>query len=219
MLIDIHRHANDTGTADNVLRNLFHSQGEEIEPGKVYSIGLHPWHVEDPKLNEDLGLVKKFSSHPQIIAIGEAGLDKSIRAPFELQMLAFKSQVEIAKIVKKPMIIHCVRAYNEISELKIKSGHTQPWIIHWFNSGVDMGLQLIKKGFYLSFGHMLFNEDSKAFKSFLKIPVESIFFETDDAGYRIDEVYQRASELLSVSRHTLEKRIENNYENFFGFKP
>jgi len=219
MFIDIHRHASDSGTAQQVVRNLFHNQAEEIETGKFYSVGLHPWHVNEQSLYQDLEMVQKVSSHPQIIAIGEIGLDKSIKIPLEIQLEAFLKQIEIAKEVNKPMIIHCVRAYNEVFDLKIKAGHQKSWLIHWFNAGREMGLQLIDKGFYLSFGHMLFQENSKAFKAFQQIPLENIFFETDDAGYNIDEIYGRASQLLSISLPELESGIEKNFINFFGIQP
>jgi TatD DNase family protein len=219
MLIDIHRHSIDKSPSNKCVHNLFHSQTNDIFPGEFYSVGLHPWHVQEPTMDQDLELVRKAAANPQIIAIGETGLDKTIAAPLEIQLRAFEAQIEIAKETGKPMVIHCVRAYNEVYGLKVKSHHKKPWIIHWFNANENMGLQLINHGFYLSFGHMLFNQESKAFKSFLNIPLEYIFFETDDAGYSIDEVYQRASELLSVPLASLEKRIEQNFINFFGFDP
>jgi TatD DNase family protein len=215
MHIDIHRHANDLGTAQHVLRNLFHNQTDEIEPGRYYSIGLHPWHVNEESLLRDIEMIRKASVHPQIIAIGETGLDKKVNIPLDLQLKAFKMQIEIAKEVNKPMIIHCVRSYNEVFDLK-KTSLQKPWLIHWFNASSEMGLQLVDKGFYLSFGHMLFHENSKAFKSFLHIPPEKIFFETDDAEYHIAEIYMRAASLLEMTAGELELKIESNYRIFFG---
>lgn len=219
MLIDIHRHSSDKGVADKCVRNLFHNQTNEIVPNELYSVGLHPWHVQKNILIQNLNLIHSVAKNPQVIAIGEAGLDKKINTPLEFQLQAFEFQIDIAKTVNKPMIIHCVKAYNEILELKNKYNHQKPWIIHWFNANAQVGLQLISKGFYLSFGHMLFKEDSKAFKAFTDIPLEYIFFETDDAGYGIDEVYQRASCILSIPLAELEASIEKNFENFFGIKP
>lgn len=219
MYIDIHRHSINKGKAQICIRNLFHNQSNQIEPDQYYSVGLHPWHVNADSLGENLCLVRNIANHHQIIAIGEAGLDKKIDTPIELQLQAFQSQIDIAVEADKPIIIHCVRAYNEIYNLKIKAGSKKPWLIHWFNADIQMALQMIRKGFYLSFGHMLFKEDSKAFKAFSKIPMEFVFFETDDAGYEIDEIYKRASEILSIPISLVEKKIEQNFENFFGFKP
>jgi TatD DNase family protein len=219
MFIDIHRHSPEKGKAHRYIRNLFHNQTSEIYPGELYSVGLHPWHVLDNTLVSDLKLVELAANDTQVLAIGETGLDKKIDIPIDIQFQAFELQTDIAKKAGKPMIIHCVRAYNEIVELKNKSCHKNPWLIHWFNASEQMGLQLIKHGFYLSFGHMLFAEESKAYKAFPHIPLEYLFFETDDAGYEIDEVYLRASDMLSIPLEELEARIEKNFENFFGVKP
>jgi TatD DNase family protein len=219
MKIDIHRHAPDAGTADLVVRNLFHNRAAEIEAGKLYSIGLHPWHASAETLEDDVKPIREASTHPQVIAIGEAGLDKSIRTPLDIQRSAFEQQMRIAKEAEKPMIIHCVRAYNEIVEYRIKSKDTTPWIIHWFNAGTEMAKQLTGKGFYLSFGHMLFNDRSKAFQAFTRIPEEMIFLETDDAGYSIDEVYKQAAFLRGISLVELEDRIMLNFSQCFNLQP
>lgn len=219
MKIDIHRHAGDIGTADRVLQNLFHHQAGEVIPGRWYSIGLHPWNVEEQTLEGDIEMVRKGASNNQILAVGEAGLDKAIKTPLEIQKQAFEYQISIAVEMNKPMIIHCVRAYQEIMEYRISLHHKYPWIIHWFNASREMGEQLIDKGFYLSFGHMLFNNNSKAFHAFTDLPLERIFLETDDAGYSIDEVYDRASQLRLMELSELEAQIESNFYNCFGILP
>lgn len=219
MKIDIHRHAKDPGTAKRVIRNLFHDQGTEIEPKKYYSIGLHPWHVNAKSLNSDIGKVREAAKDPCVIAIGETGLDKSIKVPLDLQQRAFTAQIEIAKEFNKPVIIHCVRAYNEIFAYRLGSKHNKPWVIHWYNASLEMGEQLISKNFYLSFGHMLFNEKSKANEAFSSLPENRILLETDDAGITIDEVYQQASLLRGKNMVELEKQIGMNFINCFGVKP
>jgi TatD DNase family protein len=218
MWIDIHRHSNDSGTANITVRNLFHTQNLEIEKGRLYTIGLHPWHVKESSVSSDIGKVEEIADHPQIIAIGEAGLDKSIKVPFDIQLRVFEAQMEIAQKVNKPMIIHCVKAYNEIVSLKSKSGQQKPWIIHWFNATREMGEQLISKDFYLSFGHMLFNTNSKAYKSFPHLPLNRIFFETDDAGYRIDEVYSHAARLRNIDENDLQELVRQNFIQCFGVR-
>ncbi len=217
-MIDIHRHAKDSGIADIVLRNLFHSQYDEIENDGWYSIGLHPWHVKQESLTEDLHKVNEAANHPQVIAIGEAGLDKSIDAPLDIQAKAFEAQVKIAIKVNKPMIIHCVRSYNEVLGTKLKMKHKKPWIIHWFNASREMAEQLVDKNFFLSFGHMLFNDRSKACNAFLFIPTEKIFFETDDANNSIDEVYKKAAHLRGIEMSKLQKQIQQNFTNCFGIR-
>jgi TatD DNase family protein len=219
MKIDIHRHGEDTGTADRIVRNLFHNQADEIVAGNYYSMGLHPWQVSADTLEKDIELVRKCASNKQIIAIGEAGIDKAIKTSAEVQRNAFEQQIRIAVEADKPMIIHCVRAYNEILEYKIRSHHEKPWIVHWFSASREVGEQLIEKGFYLSFGHMLFNERSKTCQAFSYIPPEHIFLETDDAGYTIDEVYKRAAMLRNIPLQELENQIALNFNQCFKILP
>ncbi|MBN2524319.1 MAG: TatD family hydrolase [Bacteroidales bacterium] len=219
MLIDIHRHAKDAGAADRVVRNLFHNQTSEIEEDKFYSVGLHPWHVDENTIQEDLKMVEDAASYPQVIAIGETGLDKTIKTSLETQSFAFYAQIDIARKLEKPLIIHCVRAYNEVFTLKINANIKQPWIIHWFNANRQMGEQLTEKGFYLSFGHLLFHDRSKAYHAFPNLPIEKLFFETDDSEYSIDEVYKKAALLKGINWEILQKQIESNFKHCFGLEP
>jgi TatD DNase family protein len=219
MKIDIHRHARDPGSAKRVIRNLFPYQATEIEAKQYYSIGLHPWHVNAGTLESDINKIRETAKDDRVVAIGETGLDKTIKVPVELQQRAFSAQIEIAKELNKPIIIHCVRAYNEIFSLRLESKHNKPWIIHWFNASLEMGKQLISKNFYLSFGHMLFNKKSKAYSAFPDLPGDRILLETDDADCTIDEVYQQASLLVGLNMAKLEKRVETNFINCFSVKP
>lgn len=218
MLIDIHRHAKDPGAADFCLQNLFHTQRSEITGGRYFTLGLHPWHVKEESIAEDLAMIREAAEYPQVLAIGESGLDKSNNTPLNVQMEAFEGQVKIAVEVNKPMIIHCVRAYNEVLQMKKKIRHKKPWIIHWFNASAETADQLLKKDFYLSFGHMLFNEQSKAYSAFPHIDISRIFFETDDASYSIAEVYERAVQIKGLKSSELEKQIRNNFQQCFGLK-
>jgi TatD DNase family protein len=218
MKIDIHRHASDYSTEGIIVRNLFHYQVDQIKSDCLYSAGLHPWHVKAETLYSDLGYIQRISTNQQVIAIGETGIDKAIDIPVNIQIDAFRKQITIAAQVQKPVIIHCVRAYQEILEERGSSGHKCPWIIHWFNTSKETGLQLIKKDIYLSFGHSLFNERSKAYKTFPYIPLNRIFLETDDAGYNIDEIYSKAADLRKISSDEMELQIENNFYQCFRLK-
>jgi TatD DNase family protein len=218
MYIDIHRHSANKGNADIVLRNLFHSETDQIELTQYCSVGLHPWHVSEKKIKKHMRLLTEASGHKNCIAIGEAGLDKAIDIPVETQRIAFEQQIELAGILQKPMIIHCVRAYDELQSYRKKSNHKKSWIVHWYNASPQTGADLIKKGCYLSFGHMLFNESSKAFKTFLEIPLSKIFLETDDASVTIHEVYERAASLKEISIDELKGQMVSNFYNCFDIK-
>jgi TatD DNase family protein len=215
MLIDIHRHSTDNGEADLILRNAFHNEPVNELNGKYFSVGLHPWHVKEHSLNEDINLVADRAKYKKVIAIGEAGIDKTIDTAYQLQLKAFTQQIEIAKEYQLPMIIHCVKAYSELLSLKKNSKHKQPWIIHWFNASTEMALDLIKKNCYLSFGNILFKENTKGYKAFLKIPIEYIFLETDDIDIPLTKIYEKAAELKCISLAGLQNQIKENFKNCF----
>lgn len=218
MLIDIHRHSADKGKADIVLRNLFHSETSLVGEEKYCSVGLHPWHVNSENLKSDLKQIEESAIQKNVLAIGETGLDKKVDIDIEIQRQAFLHQIEIAKSVEKPIIIHCVKAYDELLSIRKNSNHKQPWIFHWFNAAPQTAFDLIGKGCYLSFGIMLFKEESKAYQSFWKIPLKNVFLETDDVDITITEVYEKAAQLKNISLETLQKQIESNFKACFGIQ-
>lgn len=217
MLIDIHRHTSYY-EADIILRNVFHDEPLSPEEKGYHSVGLHPWHIHQGSIDKDMGKVRQKANYKNVIAIGETGLDKTRDTSTETQESIFEAHIEIAKHLHKPIIIHCVRSYNELIQMRIKSKHKQPWMVHWFNASTEMANDLIRHNCYLSFGISLFNESNKAYRAFKKIPLERIFLETDDADISIKDVYAKASELRGIPQIKLEKTIEQNFKTCFGVK-
>ncbi|MCG8699769.1 MAG: TatD family hydrolase [Bacteroidales bacterium] len=215
MYIDIHRHSEDNGKAQFVLRNLFPDQLSEIRPNNYYSVGLHPWFVNENSLNTDIRSIDEVCNSRNILALGETGLDKVKPIPFEWQLKAFQKQVELAESIQKPVIIHCVKAYSEVISIRKKLKATQPWIFHWFNASMQLAKELIEGGCYMSFGHMLFHKNSRACKSFLEVPFDKLFLETDDASYNIEEIYKQASVLRKISEEELIQQVIRNFEKVF----
>ncbi len=216
MYIDIHVH--NYYEQENVIlvQNLFPEHANSMVKKRYYSIGLHPWHVKDNMWQNDCEVVSRVSTHPNIIAIGETGLDAKVDISFETQVKAFRKQLEIAEECNKPVIIHCVRAYNEILSVRKHSNQNIPWIIHWFNASKQLADDLINKNCYLSFGHTLFKEDSKAFKAFTELPLDKIFFETDDAGISIIQVYEKGASIRKIKIDKLKTQLQKNFNNCFG---
>ncbi len=216
MYIDIHRHSSNPGKADIMLRNLYPEEIGEIQQDKFYSVGLHPWHIASSDYNSELDAVSKASKINEVLAIGETGLDKGIDTDIQIQTDIFHEHIEIAKTANKPIIIHCIKAYNDLVKTRKESKHSQPWIIHWFNASPEMGKDLIRKNCYLSFGISLFKENSKARKTFIEEPLDRIFLETDDASVTIAEVYHKAAELKGISKELLDLQIKKNFNDCFS---
>lgn len=179
-----------------------------------YSIGIHPWYIDENRLDEDLKIIEEKLQTQNCLAIGECGLDKRIEVPFDLQVSVFEKQLELAEKFKKPVVIHCVAAFQEVMEIKKKMKINVPMIIHGFSKNSQLAEQLITAGFYLSFGkYLLKNPDLKSV--FQNVPNDRFFLETDTLEESIKQVYELASNYKELKLKELESVISSNYRNVF----
>jgi TatD DNase family protein len=179
-----------------------------------YSIGIHPWYIAEGRIEADLKIIEEKLQTQNCLAIGECGLDKRMEIPLELQTLVFEKQLLLAEKYKKPVVIHCVAAFQEVMAMKKKMKVTVPMIIHGFSKNSQLAEQLIKEGFYLSFGkYLLRNPELKTV--FQEIPNDRFFLETDTVEETIQEVYDLASEYKSLNNNELRDIISSNYKRVF----
>ena len=214
--IDIHTHSYYQDEKTKLLLNVFPEETEKFQHPCYFSVGLHPWHVHADSVEANLKWIEKHIDNTNVLAIGEIGLDKTIAAPWKDQVYAFEKQLALAEVHCKPVILHCVRSYNELILYRNASNQQLPWIFHWFNASFEIARELIRKNCYLSFGHMLFNENSKAYSVFTAISADSIFLETDDAGHTIQEISDRAALIKGMHLSQLMQQINNNFTRCFG---
>jgi TatD DNase family protein len=213
--INIHSHIYLRQPEIIQLLNVFPEEQEKLQFQCYFSVGLHPWYVKEDTWKHEVEFVQLASSLPSVLAIGETGLDKTVSVPMPAQQAAFKEQLHIAEHSRKAVVIHCVRSYSEILAYRKKSDQSIPWIFHWFNSNEQTARELIRKNCFLSFGHMLFNEQSNAYNVFKNMPVENIFLETDDAGYSIQQVYDQATLIRNIHPDVLKSQILDNFARCF----
>ncbi|MBW6480833.1 MAG: TatD family hydrolase [Bacteroidales bacterium] len=181
-----------------------------------FSAGIHPWYIKDEEtLEKQLKLLDEIISHSNCLAIGEAGLDKVTKSDWDLQERAFIEQIKISEKTGKPMIIHCVKAWDEILKLRKQQKPTVAWIIHGFSSSEQMAQQLLDAGCLLSFGKMIMNSDSKAAKVLMNLNSDEFFLETDDEDIGIDQIYKKAAEFRKISVDELKEKINVNFEKVF----
>lgn len=215
--IDIHTHnavpAKDVFSVDVLMAH--EQRVPEKTPGILYTYGIHPWHLDEFNHDEQIATVKKLTADPLVIAVGEAGFDK-IRGPAaELQRTTFEEQVLIAEELGKPVIAHCVRAWDELLREHKKLNPRMPWLVHGFRGKYDLAMQLISKGMYISFwfDFIIKPESAQLVRS---LPKERIFLETDGADVEIKDIYNKVSLDLGISISELKLGIRNNFINFFG---
>lgn len=182
-----------------------------------YSIGIHPWHIKESEIDLELKIIEEELQSENCLAIGECGLDKRIEIPFEQQIIVFEKQLALAEKYNKPVVIHCVAAFQEVTAIKKKLKISVPMIIHGFSKNKQLAEQLIKDGFYISFGkYLLRNPDLKTV--FQNIPNDRFFLETDTIEENIKQVYDLASEYKNITIKELQGIISSNFKRVFGEK-
>lgn len=210
--INIHTHKNNS---DTVLSIYNKNLEEKITDKTNFSVGIHPWFIAEKNLPKQLKTVEKELQKRNCFALGEIGLDKLTKIDFGLQQKVFKAQLDLNKEAKKPVVLHVVKAFQEITA--ITKNYDYPFIIHGFTKKLPLAEQLIKKGFHLSFGkQLLYNEPLQlVFKS---IPLNRIFLETDDASISIKEIYKKAASIKEISLESVILATKNNFETVFTCK-
>ena len=215
--IDIHTHQIPPEMGDFFIKNI--SPADEmpgLQPGGFYSVGLHPWFItnnHDHK-NQIDELGQKVAL-PVVIAVGECGLDKLANTESQLQLEVFIAQCRIAEEVNKPVIIHCVKSYNEISHLKRKIKPTVPWILHGYTGNEMITSQLVSLGFYFSLGKMFVNNKFQAQRMIGMIPADHLFFETDEWLKPVSHVYKKYAEIKGLAEEALSEQIMWNFREVF----
>ena len=179
-----------------------------------YSIGIHPWYIVEDRIATDLEIIESKLKDKKCLAIGECGLDKRIEIPLALQQMVFEKQLALAEKYRKPVVIHCVAAFQEVIAIKKKMAISVPMIIHGFSKNKETAEQLIANGFYISFGKYLLRnpELELVFKS---IPKERLFLETDTIEEGIEAVYELAAKYRNIELAEMTTIINANFNTVF----
>ena len=215
-------------------------------------VGLHPIHTnksyhEPQELGGNEGFTsrgeefdhefyKKLALDPKVVAIGECGLDYFRIKNNELgikdkQKEVFIKQIELAKEVGKPLMIHCREAFQDLIEVlrtQVSLLNTPPGIIHFFSGKKDEAKILLEMGFYFTFGGVItFTHD---YDEIVKIvPLDRILSETDapyvtPVPYRgkrnepsyVIEVVKKLAEIKEVSLGEITDQVFQNTVKIFS---
>jgi TatD DNase family protein len=142
-------------------------------------------------------------------------LDKRIDIAFELQISVFEKQLLLADAYKKPVIIHCVAAFQEVIDIKKRLKISVPMIIHGFSKNLETAEYLLNNGLYLSFGkYLLRNPELETV--FRNVPDDRFFLETDTIEEGIREVYQLAAQYKNINVETIKEAVAQNFGRVFS---
>ena len=180
-----------------------------------YSIGIHPWFIVTERLNSDLAIIESKLQEPNCLAVGECGLDKRIEIPLDLQQNVFEKQLLLAEKYQKPVVIHCVAAFQELIAIKKKLNLSVPLLIHGFSKNEQVAKQLLDNGFYISFGKYLLQKPELE-SVFKNMPNDRFFLETDTVEEGIQEVYALAAKYKGIPVEEIQKIVNSNFNAIFN---
>ncbi|QEP34363.1 TatD family hydrolase [Malaciobacter pacificus] len=199
-----------------------------------FSVGIHPYDCD----SYDESIMEKYVTHPKCIAIGECGLDyfrlpedeEEKRQNIAKQKEVFISQIEFAKKVNKPLIVHIREASNDSRQILMDYNAKEVGgVLHCFNASEHL-LPLADHGFYYGIGGVLTFKNAKKLVDVLpKIPKDKLIIETDapyltphpHRGKRNEPYYtvfvaDKMAELLNMPRDEIEKLTTNNAIKLFN---
>jgi TatD DNase family protein len=179
-----------------------------------YSIGIHPWFIQEERLKNDLEMIEAKLQLNQCLALGECGIDKRIEIPMELQIQVFEKQIQLAEKYQKPLVLHLVAAFEELIAIKNRLNISVPIVIHGFSKNQQVAKQLIDNGFYISFGKYLMRNPELE-SVFQSIPNDKFFLETDTMEETLEEVYTLAAKYKNITIEELKGIINSNFNTVF----
>jgi len=238
MIIDTHCHLDDERYQDDILDVLDRAKAEGVEkfiiPGadpktleravalseayeEVYfAVGVHPYDAE----NYNREFLEPYVSHPKCVAIGECGLDY-FRLPKEenaiakekaLQKKVFIDQIEWAKALKLPLIVHIRDASKDSLTLLEAYAGEEGGVLHCYNANEEL-LKLSSRNFYYGIGGVLtFKNAKKLIEVYSKIPEDRLLIETD-APYLTPHPFRGQRNEPLYTKHIAEKMGELSHKN------
>ena len=195
-ITDIHTHNRQCG--DWAILSV--NAGDPLPPAPAFlSSGLHPWHTVDPDAEERMAALENTAVSTRITAIGECGLDRLRGADIKRQEQLFARHILLSEQLRKPMIIHCVRAFDRLLHMPREYRPRQLWIVHGFRGKPQLASQLIDNGIAISLGER-FNPQTANI-----IPEDHLFFETDESLLPIQDIKSKIISSMDQSHESLKK--------------
>ncbi|WP_169315713.1 TatD family hydrolase [Haliscomenobacter hydrossis] len=220
-MIDFHNH-HQFSAPDTLSIRSFHQKEQALfaEWKAPCSVGLHPCFVSAVEgiRDEQLNWLSRVAQDEKVLFIGECGLDKLQGPDLINQTFVFEYCMQLAETLRKPLVIHCVRAYAELLSIIKKLQPSIPLVIHGFARKPSVLEPLIKQGFFISFGAAILAPNSGAAQSLAQTPLDQLFLETDDKVLPIADLYTRAAQIKGLTFAALEAAIQSNWEQLGAIK-
>lgn len=178
--------------------------------------GIHPWETCRQPLPDGAEAGLFFPSERDMreatacLAIGECGLDATRGASLEQQEELFRRHIALSERLRKPLIVHCVKALDRLLRLRREQKPTMPWMLHGFRGKPQQLRSLLDAGFYVGFG---FRHNAESLRL---CPAERLLLESDDQQQSITLLYKKVAEERGIEVADLCDEMAENYRNFFS---
>ena len=212
LYIDIHTHKTAHTNGESRIVNK-QDDFETVSEDDLYSMGIHPWFIRD-EAKIQLASLAEQAGKESVVAIGECGLDRLSTIPFTLQQRVFEAQIHLANELNKPLIIHCVKAFDDA--LLLLRQAKVPVIFHGFDKKQGVAQQVLNAGYFLSFGAAIASGSTQASVVLAAIPGNRFFLETDDKDINIQEIYKIAAAIRKTEVDAIILQVQQNYHKVFG---
>lgn len=206
---NLHTHSLEHACTGNAFYNYSYPEELPCDLPFHFSLSLHPWDLMQEKLDSQLEWFYSHLSDSRLVAIGETGLDKLKGPQFQVQLFVFKTLARISQEQNLPLIIHNVRSSSELIALKHQLKADNPWIIHGFRGKKELAKDLIRHGFYLSFG---IHYQAAALEA---VPLDRLFLETDTSDTPIATLYEQIAADYQIPVNQLDEIISQNINSLF----
>jgi TatD DNase family protein len=207
----------------------------EQHEGIYAAVGLHPIYANDESWDEDA--FTKLLEHSRVVAVGEVGLDyyrlwadtpEEELAVKRTQKELLKKQIDFARRVQKPLILHCRDAYGDLLRI-VRHATDVPMMIHTYLGSAEEAQKFLDIGIPLSFsGIVTFEDEDPVLQAVKAVPLDMMMIETDapqlaPAPYRgkrnepiyVEEVAKKIAELKGVSIEEVVEQTGENARRFF----
>ena len=196
------------------------------------ALGLHPYFLHSLQATDLDYLQHLLIRHPDVVAIGEIGLDKVIDFPFAEQVNIFSCQLALAKQFDLPVIIHCRQAHNEMIKLLQQAKLSRGGVIHGFSGSLQIAQSYIKLGFKLGIGGVItYPRANKTRNAVAQLPLSAILLETDcpdmpvaekqgqrNEPCRIVDIIHSLAELQNKPMELIAEANKRNFNELFANK-
>lgn len=250
MFFDTHAHYDDDrfdGDRDELLMSMKGTVDLIVNPGCnmptslkaveiaekypfVYAgIGFHP-HDSKEMTSHSLSALEKLSHNPRVVAIGEIGLDYHYdNSPRKIQQECFREQLELARKLSLPVIIHEREASRDCLDI-IRDFRDILGVFHCYSGSVESAKTIIKQGWYLSFTGVVTYKNAKKSREVIKwMPQDKLMIETDapylspetvrgqrNSSLHLPLIAQAVADILDSNVAEVAELTMNNGKRFFG---